>query len=125
MQEMKKLLVAVLIFVFASVLIYKYVMPPLCIGPCLAAKRELTTRKLEALVEPISYYSLQNGKLPETREQISLDKAEWIDGWGNQIVYSVADNGTGYELRSLGRDGQPGGENIDKDIVLKGQKRPS
>ncbi len=53
----------------------------------------------------------------------SPTKQHWIkiarqDGWGNQLVYTPADNGTDYTLKSLGRDGAPGGEGWDADISV-------
>jgi general secretion pathway protein G len=37
-----------------------------------------------------------------------------VDPWGNPIVY--INNGKGFEMYSLGRDGQEGGEGYDADI---------
>jgi general secretion pathway protein G len=37
-----------------------------------------------------------------------------VDPWGNPYVYQA--DGSGYELKSLGRDGKPGGEGLDADI---------
>lgn len=36
------------------------------------------------------------------------------DPWGNPYVY--ASTGSSFELKSLGRDGKPGGEGVDADI---------
>lgn len=39
------------------------------------------------------------------------------DPWGRDYAYTS--NGQTYEIKSLGRDGQPGGEGVDADIVRK------
>lgn len=39
------------------------------------------------------------------------------DPWGKPYLYES--NGSNYEIKSLGRDGQPGGEGVDEDIVRK------
>lgn len=38
------------------------------------------------------------------------------DPWGNAYVYSSRDEARYYELKSLGSDGQPGGEDMAADI---------
>lgn len=40
-----------------------------------------------------------------------------MDPWGNPYVYRSPGQASGFELQSLGADGQPGGEGVDADIV--------
>lgn len=72
---------------------------------------------LEALVEkPASLKCegyerngyVKNGQLPK-------------DGFDKPFQY-ISENGSDYELISLGKDGREGGENYDKDISSKGEK---
>jgi len=78
-------------------------------------------------------YRLDNGQYPTTEQGLKalaerptaapvpanypsepyLDEVP-VDPWGNPYVYVL--NGTRFELKSLGRDGRPGGEGPDADI---------
>ncbi len=40
----------------------------------------------------------------------------WGDPWGNTLQYRKTEEG--FRLRSLGRDGQPGGEGLDADVDI-------
>jgi general secretion pathway protein G len=41
-----------------------------------------------------------------------------VDPWGNAYVYvNPAPSGSGYQLMSLGADGQPGGTGVDADLT--------
>lgn len=44
------------------------------------------------------------------------------DGWGRLLVYTVEENGV-ISLKSLGRDGKPGGDGLDQDIVRQYRTR--
>jgi len=64
---------------------------------------------LKALVEkptsaPVPAAWSAEGYLPEPPK----------DPWGNPYSYTVT--GTGFELKSFGKDGKPGGEGLDADI---------
>lgn len=39
-----------------------------------------------------------------------------LDPWGSAYVYSSLDEGRYYELKSLGSDGEPGGEDMASDL---------
>jgi len=83
-------------------------------------------------------YRLDNGTYPTTeqgldalqekptREPVPLNwrgpylkKAVPLDPWGRPYIYKAPGehNPTGYDLSTLGRDGQPGGEDEDADII--------
>ncbi|MEI9928414.1 MAG: type II secretion system major pseudopilin GspG [Sphingomonas sp.] len=42
-----------------------------------------------------------------------------VDPWGRPYVYTV--EGGSYTITSLGKDGKPGGQGVDADIIGKGQ----
>jgi general secretion pathway protein G len=49
-----------------------------------------------------------------------LPKEVPVDPWGNPYVYSnKSDAGIGFSIMSYGRDGRPGGEGDDADIIHK------
>lgn len=69
---------------------------------------------LEALRrEPLTEPRPRNWRGPYLRKEVPLDP------WGRPYVYRLAQNGGGfeYELLSYGRDGAPGGEGEDADVL--------
>ncbi len=71
-----------------------------------------TTRGLEALVaRPVSPPAPINWAPGGYLGQLPLDP------WGNPYVYRSPGEASAFELRSLGADGQPGGEGVDADIA--------
>lgn len=92
----------------------------------------MTELKLEQLSNTLSVYQHSCGQFPSTQnglESLVYKKApcqslevstrlfpeDLIDGWGYSIQY-ISD-GKGYTLRSLGRDGQEGGDGENADIT--------
>jgi len=75
----------------------------------------------------LAMYKLKSGKYPETLEDLTkplkgmkkgfVEDAIPKDPWDNDYVYQRTDSG--YELKSLGADGQEGGEGEDADIDNK------
>jgi general secretion pathway protein G len=45
--------------------------------------------------------------------------AALLDAWGKPLLYVRGEGGSGIVLRSLGRDGQEGGEGIDADLEYR------
>jgi general secretion pathway protein G len=108
------------------------------VGPKLFAqigKSEVKVARaqLDALGKALDQYRLDAGRYP-TSEQglVSLrdkpaDEAKWAgpylvktvpkDPWGRDYVYRSPGEHSEYDLSSLGRDGQPGGEGEDADVT--------
>lgn len=100
--------------------------------------RVTTTRtNLASLSSALKLYRLDNGQYPTTQQGLKalVEKpslppvpSAWpqggyvtqdpMDAWGNPYVYSS--DGADFTLRSLGRDGQPGGEGLDADLDARG-----
>jgi general secretion pathway protein G len=83
--------------------------------------------QLKQIENSLSMYRMKNARYPsseeglkalvsppggETRYMDSIPK----DSWGNEYHYSSPGQKGDYDLYSLGRDGQEGGEGIDADI---------
>ncbi|WP_108947134.1 type II secretion system major pseudopilin GspG [Shewanella halifaxensis] len=74
-------------------------------------------------------YRLDNGDYPDSLDELrKSDKPTWdgpylpkalpLDPWGNPYVYKKpGEDGNAYYMASLGKDGQPGGEGDNADIV--------
>lgn len=98
------------------------------------AERTAAKQQIDAFAKAIDTYRLDMGKFPTNEQGLAaLSKApagetRWkgpyikreapMDPWGNPYVYKVpGDNNQPYEIRSLGRDGRPGGKDDDEDII--------
>jgi len=96
-------------------------------------------RRMKAVVEirniesTLGLFKTDTGRFPTTSEGLAvlvtnpgikgysdggyLDKSP-RDPWGNSYVYlAPSPQGGEYEVRSYGRDGEPGGEGLDADIA--------
>jgi general secretion pathway protein G len=100
------------------------------------AKTTTTRTQLELIGVALDSYRLDNGAYPVTAQGLEalttrparqpvpmnwrgpyLRKAAPVDPWGRPYLYaSPVAGGQGYELRSLGRDGQDGGSGEDADL---------
>jgi general secretion pathway protein G len=102
------------------------------------AKDATARSQIELLGAALDAYRLDNGRYPSTDQGLEALQAEpslqplpsnWrgpylrkavpVDPWGAPYVYVSPGevNPRGYDLFSLGADGEPGGEGEDTDIV--------
>ena len=101
------------------------------------AKSASTQSQMEMLTTSLDAYRLDNGAYPSTEQGLDalwvlptvnppanwrgpyLRKAVPLDPWGRPYIYinPGQSNPNGFDLLSLGADGQPGGEGEDADIL--------
>jgi general secretion pathway protein G len=114
------------------------IVAPQVLGRISDAKTETARTQIEMLSVALDSYRLDNGsyptteqgldalRTPPTREPVArswrgpyLRKDVPLDPWDRPYVYkSPGDqNKAGFDLLSLARDGQPGGEGEDADVV--------
>ena len=89
---------------------------------------------LKTISGALAMYRLDNGDYPSTQQGLkalaerptdappawrSYVQEAPKDPWGRDYVY--ANDGGVFTITSLGRDGKPGGEGVDADIVQRGQ----
>ena len=102
-----------------------------------AAKSATATSQMEMFTTTLDAYRLDNGSYPSTEQGLDAlwerpsvqPPANWrgpylrkrvpLDPWGRPYVYRFPGqaNPTGFDLLSLGADGQPGGEGEDADLL--------
>lgn len=111
---------------------------PQIIGRVSEAKTSTAQTQIELFSVALDNYRLDNGRYPTTEQGLQalrekpvsepapynwrgpyLQKEIPLDPWGQPYVYrSPGDvNTTTYDLLTLGRDGQPGGEDEDADVT--------
>ncbi|HLS87419.1 MAG TPA: type II secretion system major pseudopilin GspG [Burkholderiales bacterium] len=96
---------------------------------------QVAKAQLDALEKALEQYRLDMRRLPTADEGLQalvvkpaaagewrgpyLKKAVPLDPWGKSYVYKVPGDTGEYTILSYGRDGKPGGEGEDADIVLR------
>ena len=94
------------------------------------ANYRLAKTQLTSLAASIDQYQSDVGALPDSLEQLVASNAEgWLgpyarkeelkDPWHNAIEYrKPGEDEAPFALVSLGVDGKPGGDGVDKDLVV-------
>jgi general secretion pathway protein G len=111
---------------------------PRILGRVSEAKSATARTQIELIGVALDNYRLDNGAYPTTDQSLAalqekparepipinwrgpyLKKAIPQDPWGRAYTYSSPGehNPTGYDLSTLGRDGQPGGEDDNADVT--------
>ncbi len=89
--------------------------------------------QIEGLAKALDLYRLDTGRYPTTEQGLAAlisqppDEPKWggpylqrglpQDPWGRDYVYRAPGEFGDYDLLSLGRDGQPGGDGENADIT--------
>ena len=96
-----------------------------------SSQRKTAMAQMHMLATSLDTYRLDLGEYPPALQELrSSTKKGWdgpylprdvpLDPWGNPYVYAVpGENGQPYTLKSYGKDGRPGGEGDNADIVLQ------
>ena len=101
------------------------------------ARATATRSNITTVQGALKMYRLDNGSYPTTEQGLKAlverptappAPASWpqggylttpaTDGWGKP--YEYRSDGSSFAIRSLGKDGKPGGEGVDADIESKG-----
>lgn len=94
------------------------------------AKITATEAKMTNLEHEISRYRMKHGEVPDSLqvllepdpknlgEPYLLDPANLLDAWDSEYLYTKMSKSS-FEIRSLGADGQEGGEGENADISSK------
>jgi len=101
------------------------------------AKAKVTTAKaqIKTLHSAVIFYNIDTGDYPETAMGLDAlvqqppDSTGWkkggyldgvtqlpVDPWGNEYLYQNPGDRSNFDIYSLGKDGQEGGEGTDADI---------
>ena len=92
--------------------------------------------QIDALAKALETYRIDTGRYPGTEQGLAVlmtrpaDESKWAgpylvkavpkDPWGRPYLYrSPGADGTDFDLRSLGRDGQAGGEGDNADLSYR------
>ncbi len=106
---------------------------PQILGAGDKSRVKATEITLSKVAGSLNLYKTENYQYPSTSQGLAALKTNpgdapnynpegyldgtYTDGWDNELqYYAPGQNGTGFDLYSLGADGQPGGEGVDADI---------
>lgn len=103
-------------------------------GPrCTRTDHSVTRAQVAWMGEKVRAYRCDTGFWPESMEALTgnrsplgpyANQAELFDAWGRLLHYQSSAEQQRFALYSLGRDGLPGGEGADADIVYSGSLAP-
>lgn len=94
-----------------------------------STKKKTAAAQMQMFQTALDTFRLDTGNYPTSLGELTQSSKNGWDGpylpksvpndpWGNQYSYaSPGPNGEAYALKSLGRDGQPGGEGEDADVI--------
>jgi general secretion pathway protein G len=93
------------------------------------ARANLAKAQVQTLAEKVQQYEMDTGTLPPALDALVANAgnvpgwlgpyakpAELKDPWNHPYVYRVPGEGQAFDLASLGKDGQAGGESVDADL---------
>lgn len=100
------------------------------------SERSSAKAQIEALAKALDTYRLETGRYPTTEQGLNalavkpadepkwagpyLQKAVPADPWSHPYVYRApGQSGADFDLLSLGKDGQPGGDGDDADVSYR------
>lgn len=121
-----------LVVVVVIISVLALIIVPQFFGRTGEAKQGVAQYNISIIENAIQLFAQDYDRLPETLDELverpdDVDEGQWtsptlkrknlIDPWSRPYVYRYpGDHGT-FDLLSLGRDGQEGGEDEDADIV--------
>lgn len=124
-----------MIVVLAIIAVVAVMVVPNVIGRPDQARITVAKTDLRTISAALKVYRLDNGDYPTTEQglealvrlpAIAPQPANWssegylpdepLDPWGKPYVYRSPGENGGFDLLSLGKDGQPGGEKLDADL---------
>jgi hypothetical protein len=82
--------------------------------PLLYPEQQATWSAMQAVMAQLEKFKADHGAYPAALTDLPGSQA--VDAWGRAFVYRVPGVGADYDLVSLGRDGEEGGEGLDADI---------
>ena len=124
-----------MIVVLAIIGVMALIIVPNVIGRPDQARVTVAKTDLRTISAALKIYRLDNGDYPTTEQGLEAlvsrpaappQPANWspegylpavpLDPWGNPYDYRSPGERGAFELSSLGKDGQPGGERLDADL---------
>ena len=77
-----------------------------------------------AVTTILDWAELHDGMPPsewtgESMKSYELHPSTFVDPWGRDYAFQVSEDGVGFFLRTLGRDGVPGGVGLDMDKQVR------
>jgi general secretion pathway protein G len=96
-----------------------------------SSQKKTAQAQMQMLATALDTYRLDVGGYPPSLEELRKSTApRWdgpylprdvpLDPWGNPYVYATpGKDGSGYALQSYGKDGKPGGDGDNADLVYQ------
>ncbi len=127
-----------MIVVLAIIALVAVMIVPNVIGRPDQARVTVANSDLRTISAALKVYRLDNGDYPTTEQGLAAlatrptaapVPANWhgegylpdvpVDPWGNPYVYKSPGDTGAFDLMTLGKDGEPGGEGLDADLAAE------
>jgi general secretion pathway protein G len=125
---------AEILVVMAIIGLIAAVLTPGLIGQLGRARAKNAQLQLDSVAASVEMFRSDVGRYPTDAEGLNalLAEPQSVDGWtgpylknsklmqdpwGHPLVYKTESDARGFSITSLGRDGQPNGLGLDKDLV--------
>ena len=129
MQKKKNFTLIELLIVLIILGLLASLVAPKMFGKVDQSKIKTAEIQMELMSTALDAFRLDTGDYPSTLEELRsstvpnwqgpyLSKKIPLDPWGNAYAYR---NETPYVLMSYGKDGEPGGEELDADIIYENE----
>jgi general secretion pathway protein G len=130
-----------MIVVLAIIALVAALIVPNVIGRPDQARVTVANTDLRTISAALKMYRLDNGDYPTSEQGLAAlsqrptrgpNPVNWspsgyleqvpVDPWGRPYNYfSPGKNGSGFQIVSFGKDGKPGGDEVDADIEISGR----
>ncbi len=119
------LVVVIIIAVLATMIVPRF------LGRVAQTKQAVAKTKLHEIEKAVELFSYDYGRWPVQLDELvnrpaDIDEAKWnpptirakdlLDPWGGEFLYRQPGEHEIYDIYTLGKDGQEGGEDEDSDI---------
>jgi general secretion pathway protein G len=121
-----------ILVVMAIIGLIAAVLTPGLMGQLGRARAKTAQMQLESVAAGVEMFRNDVGHYPSGSQGVSAlltdpgedgwsgpylkDSKTLNDPWGHPLQYQVGQDGQGFAVKSLGRDGQPGGSGLDRDL---------
>jgi general secretion pathway protein G len=106
-----------ILVVMAIIGLIAAILTPSLMGQLGRARAKTAQMQLQTIAAAVESYRSDVGHYPATSQGLNVKDVKLLnDPWGHAVQYQPTPDGQSFTVISLGRDGQPGGSGLDRDL---------
>lgn len=122
--------------VLSIIALISAIVAPRVVGYLGRARTDTALLQLQSTANAVQLFFVDTGRYPGDQEGLAAltetptQNGDWNgpyiasanglrDPWGRALIYEIGTEGTGFTIRSLGRDGVSGGSGEDADLEVR------